>query len=582
MVQYIYTLGAAGERLSVNELDRTVEYTYDSLYRLTSETITDENGTTVYTYAYDSVSNRTLKTENGTETAYVYNALNQLVSDSDTSYEYDLNGNLVRVIGTDKSALYEFNAENKLVKATVQNGNLVTVETYTYDYAGNRTSKTTTSSNGSVEYVKYLNDNSALTNVLAEIGSDGSVQAYYTIGADLISQERNGVVYTYLYDGHVSVVGMTNESGRVTDTYVYDAFGNLIDSTGSTKNYYRYCGEQFDETTGLYYLRARYMDTTTGRFISQDSYAGSISDPTSLHKYLYANANPVMYSDPSGYMTLAETVTVSAIISGMTSSLINVSAYLDGLCSLSEFDFSNAFMAAFEGFMDGMIIGALSGVAVYGLSALCVLCPALEGIIVASEYATALWGSLYAIVSGYQSAEKGNYFSAVTFSLIGFGTLYTLLQSLFSYTPSDSGGTPPDSSENSSNSNSSSGNSDARYRYGNAVTPMEKTYEMALNPEMYANEVAKKYGINLKGSGQKITIVYNPDLVQAGKTYAANPNVIEIGPSAFVSEEELANTIAHELNHARSFIKGGNAPEWGEGGAYLSGDALADYIKGGR
>ncbi|WP_423815748.1 RHS repeat-associated core domain-containing protein, partial [Pseudoruminococcus massiliensis] len=52
-------------------------------------------------------------------------------------------------------------------------------------------------------------------------------------------------------------------------------------SKGSTKNCYRYCGEQFDETTGLYYLRARYMDTSTGRFISQDTYQGTINDPVS-------------------------------------------------------------------------------------------------------------------------------------------------------------------------------------------------------------------------------------------------------------------------------------------------------------
>ena len=65
---------------------------------------------------------------------------------------------------------------------------------------------------------------------------------------------------------------------------------------------------------------------------------------------------------------------------------------------------------------------------------------------------------------------------------------------------------------------------------------------MALNPELYANEKASKYGINMKGSGQKINIVYNPDLVAAGKTRMATPNVIELGPSAFVSEEELANT----------------------------------------
>ena len=301
VVQYIYTLGAAGERKSVTELDRTVEYSYDSLYRLTSETITEGEKVTVYTYAYDNVSNRILKTENGAETAYVYNALNQLVSDSETSYEYDLNGNLIRVIGSAQSALYEYNSENKLIKATVQNGVLVTEETYTYDYSGNRTSKTTHRSDGVTEYVKYLNDNSSLTNVLAEIGSEGSVQAYYTIGADLISQERDGNVSVYLYDGHGSVVGLANENGKVTDTYAYDAFGNLLKSTGSTKNCYRYCGEQFDETTGLYYLRARYMDTSTGRFISQDTYQGTINDPVSLHKYLYANANPVMYSDPSGY-----------------------------------------------------------------------------------------------------------------------------------------------------------------------------------------------------------------------------------------------------------------------------------------
>ena len=160
-----------------------------------------------------------------------------------STYEYDLNGNLIRVIGSAQSALYEYNSENKLVKATVQNGVLVTEETYTYDYSGNRTSKTTHRSDGVTEYVKYLNDNSSLTNVLAEIDSEGSVQAYYTIGADLISQERDGKKSYYVYDGHGSVVGLANESGVVTDTYSYDAFGNLLKSTGSTKNCYRYCGD---------------------------------------------------------------------------------------------------------------------------------------------------------------------------------------------------------------------------------------------------------------------------------------------------------------------------------------------------
>jgi RHS repeat-associated protein len=107
---------------------------------------------------------------------------------------------------------------------------------------------------------------------------------------------------------------LTNASGHVTDSYDYDAFGNLLNHTGDTVNNYLYCGEQFDSTTGLYYLRARYMNPSTGTFISQDAYQGSVYDPVSLHKYLYANANPVMYSDPSGYKTsLGEMVTAFAI-----------------------------------------------------------------------------------------------------------------------------------------------------------------------------------------------------------------------------------------------------------------------------
>ena len=313
VVKYVYTLGASGERIKVEELDRTVEYTYDELYRLTSETITKGKKVTTYTYAYDSVSNRTLKTVNGVETVYTYNELNQLVSEDSTTYEYDNAGNLVRVVGAGKTALYVYNADNKLVKATVQQGNNVVVETYTYDYAGNRTSKTTTINNH-VEKVYYLNDNSSLTNVLVEYSANGDEICYYTVGADLVSQEVNGKVYTYLYDGHGTVRALANESGKLTDTYTYDAFGNLLNSTGTTANNYRYCGEQFDSTTGLYYLRARYMNPSVGRFISMDTYQGSNADPISLHKYLYANSNPVSNSDPSGYSTLTGT---QAAMAGM-------------------------------------------------------------------------------------------------------------------------------------------------------------------------------------------------------------------------------------------------------------------------
>jgi RHS repeat-associated protein len=93
----------------------------------------------------------------------------------------------------------------------------------------------------------------------------------------------------------------SNANGQLgTDTYDYDAFGNLIHSTGSTPNNYLFAGEQFDPDLNLYYNRARYLNVNTGRFWSRDAFEGNSLDPLSLHKYLYAEGNPVDQVDPSG------------------------------------------------------------------------------------------------------------------------------------------------------------------------------------------------------------------------------------------------------------------------------------------
>lgn len=122
----------------------------------------------------------------------------------------------------------------------------------------------------------------------------------------LISQERDGTDAYYIYDGHGSVRMLADENSEVIDRYDYDAYGVLTGTTGTTVNPYLYAGEQYDQTTRLYYLRARYMDPSGGRFVSMDRYAGSIFDPVSLHKYLYGNANPVMYRDPTGYFSMSD------------------------------------------------------------------------------------------------------------------------------------------------------------------------------------------------------------------------------------------------------------------------------------
>ena len=70
-------------------------------------------------------------------------------------------------------------------------------------------------------------------------------------------------------------------------------------------SYYR--AEQYDSDLGLYYLRARYYNPVTGRFLSRDPEDGKAKDPASLHKYLYAGGDPVNLADPRGRDSILET-----------------------------------------------------------------------------------------------------------------------------------------------------------------------------------------------------------------------------------------------------------------------------------
>jgi len=83
-------------------------------------------------------------------------------------------------------------------------------------------------------------------------------------------------------------------------TYDYDAFGNLLHQTGTTPNNYLFAGEQFDPDLGLYYNRARYLNTSTGRFWTFDTAEPNLFEPLSLHRYLYANGDAVNRTDASG------------------------------------------------------------------------------------------------------------------------------------------------------------------------------------------------------------------------------------------------------------------------------------------
>jgi RHS repeat-associated protein len=102
-------------------------------------------------------------------------------------------------------------------------------------------------------------------------------------------------VYYYHQDQLGSTRAMSDSTGAVQTTYTYDAYGNIVVSTGSLTNPFRFAGQLLDVESGLYYLRARYYDTISGQMISADPLRQQ-----TRQAYSYASNNPVDLSDPSG------------------------------------------------------------------------------------------------------------------------------------------------------------------------------------------------------------------------------------------------------------------------------------------
>ena len=306
--RYTFTLGATGNRTSVAELSgRKVDYAYDGLYRLTGETVTGDptgiNG--VIGYVYDPVGNRRQRTSTVapiSNQTFTYDA-----NDRITTEIYDANGNTLDSSGK----IYSYDFENRIVG---MNGSTVTIA---YDGDGNRVAKTV---NGvtTLYLVDTLNP-TGYSQVIEEIAS-GTVQRAYTWGLKLISQRQASGVSYYGFDGHGSVRLLTDATSVVTDTYAYDVFGNLTARTGTTPNEFLYIGQQYDANIVSYYLRARYYESTSGRFASADPIKGSRYAPITLHKYVYASNDPFNKLDPSGLFSLSE-LSVSTAIQGILTNI---------------------------------------------------------------------------------------------------------------------------------------------------------------------------------------------------------------------------------------------------------------------
>jgi RHS repeat-associated protein len=293
--EFAYTLDAVGNPTKVvrtGSLPSTTVYTYDAANRLTSVCFQSTCSSTspLIRWTYDKVGNRLTETRPSGITSYAYNAADELTQAGTTSYGYDQNGNEISA----GARTLSYDVASRL-SSTTSGG---ATATYGYDGDGNRLQAT---SGG--ETTNYLWDtSSSLPQLALERTGTGTLARRYLYGLARISMTTPAESLYYHYDSLGAVANVISSAGATDWTYAYEPFGSTRSETkndpNAPDNPMKFDAELADPT-GLYYLRARQYDPTSGRFTSLDPVPASPSDPYSS-SYAYTADRPTVMVDPSG------------------------------------------------------------------------------------------------------------------------------------------------------------------------------------------------------------------------------------------------------------------------------------------
>ena len=265
-----------------NALD--ISYNYDVRGQLLEER---RNGASVC-YAYDKAGNRIRKTDVQGEIRYLYNEKNQLIAEESPAdrkqFSYDRQGGIIEEKNAAGIRLFSYNSRHQQTRVETETGN---VQENRYDAEGLRFELL---ENGRRTSFVYHDGE-----LLQEEGREEQGTSYH-LGAGMEAFRRGQELSYYHRDEQLSTVFVTDGQGEIRNSYQYDAFGIPLETTEQLNNRIRYTGQQYDDVTGQYYLRARYYNPVAGRFMQEDIYQGD-----GLNLYAYCGNNPVVYYDPSGY-----------------------------------------------------------------------------------------------------------------------------------------------------------------------------------------------------------------------------------------------------------------------------------------
>ncbi|MDA4122764.1 MAG: hypothetical protein OK456_06245, partial [Thaumarchaeota archaeon] len=291
---------------STKELD--LNYTYDGdsdVKTINSETFhynwldqlisSSGIGSGNTTFAYDGAGNMLNQTL-GTTTKYTYGTYNELTSIGKVNFTYDGNGNTHTIVNGSTTWTYSYDYQNELTQ--VQKGGTTVAQ---YSYGGNgmllKSVETDT-----IVYA-YQGDNRLFQE---NTGSSSMAKFFYADG--LLIASLNGSATSYYHQDALGSVRLVSSSS-VTTIYSanYKVYGAIYSPSGSST--FQYTDKPCDPATGLYYSGARWYDSASGRFMTEDTMAGQPGMPLSLDRYVYALDNPMTYVDPTGHDPVTYTST---------------------------------------------------------------------------------------------------------------------------------------------------------------------------------------------------------------------------------------------------------------------------------
>ena len=291
------TLGGITSEITTGNNALDLSYAYDVRGQLLEER---RNGASVC-YAYDKAGNRIRKTDAQGEIRYLYNEKNQLVEEESPAdrkqFSYDRQGAIIEEKNAAGIRLFSYNSRRQQTRVETETGN---VQENRYDAEGLRFELL---ENGRRTSFVYHNGE-----LLQEEGREEQGTSYH-LGAGMEAFRRGQELSYYHRDEQLSTALVTDGHRNVQNSYQYDAFGMSLGTTEKLNNRIRYTGQQYDDVTGQYYLRARYYNPVAGRFMQEDVYQGD-----GLNLYAYCGNNPVVYYDPSGYYTALGNLFTDSVI----------------------------------------------------------------------------------------------------------------------------------------------------------------------------------------------------------------------------------------------------------------------------